>query len=182
MITTLGEVARQNVWRGKKSRHVLSSAAPLLSEKPLRILSLRILILSPHHCPLLTPCITSPPFLNGFPHLAFTVLCRFLSPLVKCVAEGSSGLCTEALAFHKLPERLCQPHFSPSPCHSSPESPALDLVSSFHVFFFISFLPLRPLEPSLLFPIHFVSSFFLYCPSAPKVLSDRIFPWKHRPH
>lgn len=50
---------------------------------------------------------------------SLTVFCRFLSPLVKCIAKCSSRLWTEALAFHTLSEWQCLPHLSPSPNPSS---------------------------------------------------------------
>lgn len=68
--------------------------------------------------------VTAPlPHLTSFLDLPkcppLTVLCRFLSLLVKCIAKRSSRLWTEALAFHTLPELRSPPHLSPSPNLSS---------------------------------------------------------------
>lgn len=79
----------------------------------------------------------------ALPLLFLAVLCRFLSVLVKCIAERSSSSRprTEAPAFHTLPELRCLP--SPfaftQPIRSQVKSLALDLVSSFHVVFLCIF-------------------------------------------
>lgn len=73
-----------------------------------------------------TTCLTSfldlPRWLLA-PSFSLTVPCRFLSGLVKCIAEGSSRLCPEALAFHILAALLFQPHLLPIRPISPSQSP-----------------------------------------------------------
>lgn len=124
MITTLGEVAGQDVWRGKKRRHSSPSAAPLLSEqrpRPLHISS----PLSPCHCNPHPPStssplssLTSPPFLNcqgGSPLLflshcfmpIFISACEMYSRAQQQALHRSSGLShTPRAAVSTSPFRL----------------------------------------------------------------------------
>lgn len=120
MITTLGEAVGQDVWKGKKRRHSSPLAASLLSEQPHAYL----VPFHPDTAP--TTCLTSfldlPRWLSA-PSFSLTVPCRFLSGLVKCIAEGSSRLCPEALAFHILAALLVQPHLLPVRPISPSQSP-----------------------------------------------------------
>lgn len=165
MITTQGEVAGQDVWRGKKRRHSSSSAAPLLSEQPLHIQSPFTLSLPP---PLLPPSLTSPPFLNcqdgSLPLFLshcfmpiFISACEMYSRGQQQALHRSSGLShTPRAVVSASPFTLTQP------LRSQIKSPTLDLVSSFHaVFYAFSFLPLTSLELDFLFFHPFCYFFFI---------------------